>query len=91
MFQKSRITIEKYDAEYNRLEKQLKEISESMNAVNNDEKILSNIKELLSTDIKTMYSLLDSQRKQAFWQSIIKQITITDGLIDFSIKSDFVE
>lgn len=91
MFQKSRIEIEQYDQEYSRLEKQLREAKTLNSKCDTNERDLSHIQKLLDTDIKTMYSSLDREHKQSFWQSIIKQITITDGVIDFEVKGEFTK
>lgn len=91
MFQKSRISVEVYDLEYAKIEKKLKQAAAINSRADMDKKDLTQIKKLMNTDIKEMYSLLDREHKQAFWQSIIKRITVTDGKIDFEIKADFLE
>lgn len=91
MFQKSRITVEMYDQEYSRIEKQLKEAAAEESKIDNGKRDLTRIKDLLNTDIDTMYNLLDREHKRAFWQSIIDRITITGGNIDFTIKADFMD
>lgn len=97
MFQKNRISIEKYDLEYETLEKKLKEaeLNES-----NKEIDLKPLKQLLETDFKSIYDLLDREHKRSFWQSILKEIVITkvivpgqrfaDKKIEFSFNPQFI-
>lgn len=86
MFQKNRITIEKYDQEYSLLEKKLKE-AEKVNKT--ETKDLEPLKKLLNIDIKEVYEILNREHKRSFWQSIIKEIIIDGKQIRVSIKDEF--
>lgn len=75
MFQKNRISIDKYDDEYEKLEAKLKEF-ESIKK--DDTKDISPLKQILNTDILSIYESLDRLHKRTFWQSIFKEIIITN-------------
>lgn len=87
MFQKSRISVEFYDAEYTKLEAKLKE-AESIKM--EPERDLQSVRDLLNSDIETIYSALDKEHKRAFWQHIIDRIIVNADSIDFTIKPDYL-
>lgn len=91
MFQKSRISIEVYDREYSRIEKQLKDAAKVNVKAETEKRDLARLKELLNSDLKTMYALLDPEHKQAFWASLIDHITIIGDKIDFELKAEYME
>lgn len=74
LFQKGRIDFEYYDAQYGKLESELKSFEE----VIIEEKDHSNVVEILNSDFKEMYHSLSLENRQAFWQQIIKEIHLID-------------
>lgn len=75
MFRKGRIDEEEYDADYFKLEKQLK----SINIVEEPPaKDLDALKGLLETDYKGLYEQLTKENKKAFWRRIIKEFAIDE-------------
>lgn len=80
MFQKNRITEEKYDKEYDALEKRLQDLEESLEPF--VERDLSAYEELLKSDWKNIYLALDREHRRAFWRQYIKEIKLNiDGTI----------
>lgn len=75
MFQKNRINIKTYDREYDLLEEKLKEAERKEE---NQTKDLAPLKKLLESDFISAYNLLDRVHKRAFWQSLLKEIIITN-------------
>lgn len=86
MFQKNRISIEKYDIEYAELEKKLKEADSVSNV---EDKDLEPLKKLLNMNIKEIYEILDREHKRAFWQSILKEIIIDGKNIKVYLKDSY--
>lgn len=70
-YNKGRMTEEKYDKDYEKLEKELALLQQM--PVKKDTKKLKN---LSSIDWKTMYNGLTRENKQAFWRSFIQKIEI---------------
>lgn len=85
LFQKGRIEWEYYSAEYDRIEK---EISELSNIRPESEKDFSYIEELLKNDFRAMYGQLSQENRRAFWRSMIKEIYLNE---DYTVKDvDFL-
>lgn len=76
MFQKDRISWEKYDQEYEKLEKELKETISSQPVQERD---LSHIKNVLSSDYLSIYKGLSEENKRAFWRGIISDIWLDEN------------
>lgn len=74
MFQKNRITVDYYDTEYARLDKELNEQTGVEKIVSKDYSYLENI---LENGLDSMYSSLSMENRQAFWRRIINQIHIS--------------
>ena len=73
MYKKGRINEEEYDREYEALEKKLKESEQPVPTHD-----LNKLKELLSTDIESLYETFSDEEKRLFWRSIIDWIDVTD-------------
>lgn len=71
IFLKKRITEEKYDSEYERIEKEIDDLQNNI-----VEKDTTNLKELIKTDWKAMYDSLTRENKQIFWRNIIDRIEL---------------
>lgn len=85
LFQKERINWEYYNKEYDRIEKELKELSPIQPIEQQDH---SHLEKILSTNFKDMYGNLTQENRRAFWRSTIKEIFLND---DSTIKYvDFV-
>ena len=85
LFQKDRITWEYYAAEYDRIEKELKEISTALPEV---EKDFTYLEELLRSDFKKIYEQLTPENRRAFWRSTIEEIHLNE---DSTVKNvDFL-
>lgn len=80
MFQKDRIDWEYYNKEYDRIEKELKELSLIQPEPERD---FSDLEQLLQTDFKTIYNKLTPENKRAFWRSTIKEIHLNE---DYTVK-----
>lgn len=76
LFQKERIEWEYYNKEYSNLEEELSKISIIRNESEKDYTYIENI---LNQDFTEIYSKLTPENKRSFWQSIIKQIYITEN------------
>lgn len=74
MYQKGRISEEKYDAEYARISAILKEYEDNILPFPSSNKSFDKIKQTLSSDWLTIYQSLDRENKRAFWRSIIASI-----------------
>lgn len=72
MYQKNRITLEKYDIEYDILEKKLAKCERTV--TENKKRDLEPMKELLNSNFESIYLTLTPENKRAFWRSIIKEI-----------------
>ena len=80
IYRKGRMEEADYDEEYDKLEKQLKELD--VHEVH-EERDLDFLRDLFQSDYKTMYNSLDKEHKKAFWRSIIKEFKLNpDNLID---------
>lgn len=73
LFQKGRISMEYYDAEYSKLEKALSK-TEKQNVISL--KSYQTIQEKLTGNWLELYNRLDYAHKKTFWKSIIKEIYI---------------
>ena len=73
LFQKGRISMDYYDEQYTKLEKELAdEQSEKVITV----EAFKPIKEKLSGSWRELYDQLDYTHRKAFWKSVIKEINI---------------
>lgn len=73
MYMKERITFEKYEQEYQRLEDELETaLKESRNE--SEHKDFSKIEELMKGDLRQIYEALDQEHRRSFWRSIIQEI-----------------
>lgn len=75
MFQKGRIEFEYYNEEYERLEAELKALSEEQGSQNRD---YSHVAQMLDSNFQDTYRRLTDANKQVFWQQLIESIDI-DG------------
>lgn len=75
LFQKGRIEWDYYNEEYTKLDNELKSLSPVIEIQKKD---YSHIESLLEQDFISIYSKLTDENKRAFWQSVIKQIYITE-------------
>lgn len=75
MFRKNRIPEKEYDAEYEILENQLKQLDTEDKE---EERDLTALKEILESDYVTIYNALDKEHKRAFWRSIIKEFKLRE-------------
>lgn len=80
LFQKGRIEWEYYSKEYDRIDKELTEISNTRPEV---EKDFSYLEELIQSDFRSMYNSLSLENRRAFWRSTIKQIHLNE---DYTVK-----
>ena len=72
------------DDEYLTQQKELKSAiqkAESMVAQMPENKDVSNLKEMLETDFKSIYHTLDDIDKRRFWRSLIQRIYVKDNSI----------
>lgn len=76
MFRKGRIEEAEYDQEYYALEKELKKIDVVEEP---EERNLDNLKGLLETDYRSLYSELDREHRRAFWRNLIKSFALDDN------------
>lgn len=73
----------KTDAEYLQEDAEIKAlIAKAEQEAPPPERDLSSIKELLNTDIESIYATLDAEDKQRFWQTLIKEIKIKDKYVE---------
>ena len=86
MFQKDRISWEKYDKEYEKLEAELKEAAALQPA---EERDLSRIQSILASDYLSLYHSLSEENKRSFWRGLISDIWL-DKNHQIS-RVDFVE
>ena len=71
------MTDEEYLADTKALNEQIKKAEqEEQNEV--AERDVEHLKELLSTDFRTIYDMLDREDKRRFWRTLIKQIHLTE-------------
>jgi len=81
MYQKNRISEEKYDREFEELEAQLLELERHLEPVK--ERDLTIYEELLKSGWKELYNALSRENKRSFWRKYIKYILLTE---DGSVK-----
>lgn len=79
MYQKGRIKEENYDKEYDELEGKIKKLVSISGESQYDKKNIDSLKALLETDLKEQYYKADKLTRQAFWNSIIKEIIIDEN------------
>lgn len=74
MYRKGRIDEAEYDKDYLALENRLKiaEIEEG----DSNERDITHLKEIVGSDWRDLYSMLDRQHKKAFWRKIFKYFSI---------------
>ena len=84
MFLKGRITEEKYDTEYSRLQTLLEENKARLEAYNPDK--IEKLKEIFCTDWQEQYNQLSKLNKKIFWKQIIKKVELND---DMTVKEVF--
>ena len=85
LFQKDRITWEYYSTEYDRIEKELKELSAIQPEA---EKDFTYLEELLRSDFKKIYEQLTPENRRTFWRSTIEEIHLNE---DYTVESvDFL-
>lgn len=65
-----------YIAESNELKKQIEAAEAEAEQISQDEPNLEAIKQLLETDFRSIYELLDREERRRFWRGIIKEIHI---------------
>lgn len=73
-FTKDRLTEAEYDRAYEKLETELKTLSEALQGVNKRD--LSKYDKIISSDWKELYNALNDVNKRAFWRKYIKSIEI---------------
>ena len=71
VYTKGRTTEKNYDLEYERIEKEIKDLEQYSKPKENTVLI-----ELLKTDWKPMYETLNKENKRIFWRSLINKIDI---------------
>ena len=85
LYQKGRITWEYYNDEYDRIEKELSELTLIQPEPVKD---YSSLEEILQTNFVDIYNKLSFENRQAFWRSIIQEIYLNE---DSTIKGvDFL-
>lgn len=75
LFQKGRIDWEYYSQEYDRIEKELRELSCLREEPPRD---FSYLEELLQMDFKSLYQKMTPENRRAFWRSTISRIQIDE-------------
>ena len=75
LYLKGRISEEDYELEYEEMENKLHELDN----VKEEKKDLTNLKKLLEMDFEKQYAESDKLTKQAFWNSIIKEVVIDEN------------
>lgn len=85
LFQKGRIQWEYYSSEYDRIEREIRDL---LTVRPEPERDFSYLEELLQADFKTIYEQLTQENRQAFWRSTIKEIHLDEN---YEVKSvDFL-
>lgn len=74
MYQKGRISEEKYDSEYARISEILNAHEDNILSFSFSDKSFDKIKQTLSGDWLSIYQSLNRENKRAFWRSIIESI-----------------
>lgn len=80
LFQKGRIEWDYYSEEYDRIEKELDELSHIQPEPERD---FSYLETLLNTDFKEIYLALTPEKRRTFWRSTIKKIHLKE---DYTVK-----
>lgn len=81
-FQKNRISVEKYDEQYEDLVKRISEARAEEEAAEKppEPRDLEPLKEFLKMDILTVYPTLSREEKRSLWRSVVDEIVISkDG------------
>lgn len=77
MFQKGRITVEQYDAQYEAISAKLKALQEvPQSHIKRD---YTELIQLINSDWKTRYRALDNAHKRLFWRGIIERVEVGKG------------
>lgn len=76
MYRKDRIEEDEYDRDYAELENELKKLE---TADKPEERDLTELKQFLESDYKTLYDALDRPHKKAFWRNLIKEFVVDDS------------
>ena len=85
LFQKGRIQWEYYSSEYDRIEKEIRELSIIRPEPERD---FSYLEELLRADFRSIYTKLSPENRRAFWRSTVKEIHLNE---DYTVKAvDFL-
>ena len=74
IFRKDRISLEEYENEYDKLEKELKHLQ--------NEKVddtFLDAKKILSSNWKDVYNTLSKENKRAIWRNLINHLEITEN------------
>ena len=80
LFQKGRIEWDYYSPEYDRIEKELQELSQFRPE---EKRNFAYLESLLRTDFRAIYGSLSPENRRAFWRSTVAQIHINE---DFTVK-----
>lgn len=80
LFQKDRIEWDYYNSEYDRIEKELLELSQIRPEESKD---FTYLEELVKNDFRTIYNNLSMENRRAFWRSAIKEIHLNT---DYTVK-----
>lgn len=80
LFQKGRIEWDYYSEEYDRLEKELEELSHIRPEPKRD---FTYLETLLNTDFKEIYQALTPENRRTFWRSTIKELHLKE---DYTVK-----
>lgn len=84
MYQKNRISEEKYDRDFEDLEAQLLELERHLEPL--QERDLDKYYQLIESDWKNLYHALNRENKRAFWRKYIKHIIVgKDGRLERAI------
>lgn len=75
MYRKGRIDEDEYDKEYDALGRKIKYLEATQPEPARD---LTQLKQLLESDYRTIYEALDKPHRKAFWRSIIKEFVVGD-------------
>ena len=75
MYRKDRIEEEEYEKDYAELEAELKKLETVEQPEQRD---LTELKEILESDYRTIYEALDRPHRKAFWRNIIKEFVVDE-------------
>lgn len=84
MFQKGRLSVADYDAQYQVLQGKLKDAS--ANPVESTQDKLAKIREYINTGWKDVYIQLDEEHRRAFWHSFVKELHIERDKSSYTLK-----